>query len=184
MPHRHVVHSLWRDGQGRALGFQDLTVACHTDNQEAYDCFLRGCELWWRHSKEANRDAQPLLRRAIELDPRFAPAYAFLAGALVNDYVNGWTPSPAEALEEGEKTARRAAEIDERSPIALWTVALSCIWARRYDEAVSAVEKTIAFNPSFAEGHNVHGVILHFLGRSEEALEHFERAVALEALSD
>ncbi len=42
------------------------------------------------------------------------------------------------------------------------------------------MEKTIAFNPSFAEGHNVHGVILHYLGRSEEALEHFERAVALD----
>src|SRR5277367_73300 len=43
-----------------------------TSNQEAYDCFLRGRELWWRFSGDANHEAERLLRRAVELDPRFA----------------------------------------------------------------------------------------------------------------
>ena len=69
-----------------SAGDRQSIAAEHTDNLEAYDCFLRGRELFWRHAREANREAETLLRRAIELDPRFAPAYAFLAAAHVIDY--------------------------------------------------------------------------------------------------
>jgi hypothetical protein len=57
-------------------------AAEHTDNLEAYDCFLRGRELFWRHVRDANCEAEALLRRAADLDPGFAPARAFLAAAL------------------------------------------------------------------------------------------------------
>ena len=157
-------------------------AAEHTDNQEAYDCFLRGRELWWRHSREGNYEAEMLLRRAIELDPRFAPAFAFLAAALVNSYVNGWSALPMQALDEAEKTARQAVQLDERNPYALWALLITRLWARRHDEAQSAAEKMILFNPSFAEGHTALGIILHYAGRSEEALKHFDRAVALDPL--
>src|SRR5271166_3578293 len=71
----------------------------HADNQEAYDCFLRGRELWFRTTRDDNREAASLLRRAIELDPRFAPAFAFLGATHVIDYVNGWSASPSHELE-------------------------------------------------------------------------------------
>ena len=51
--------------------------------------------------------------------PRFAPAFAFLAGAQVIDCVNGWSASPAQTLEEAEKVARQAVQLDERYPYAL-----------------------------------------------------------------
>src|SRR3984957_13143275 len=35
-------------------------------------------------------------------------------------------------------------------------------------------------NPNFAEGHNALGVILHYVGRSEEAFGCFDRAMALD----
>src|SRR5271166_1465463 len=75
-------------------------AAEHTDSQEAYDCFLRGRELFFRTTKDANREAGNLLRRAIELDPCYAPAHALLAATHVIDYANGWTDSPTQALEE------------------------------------------------------------------------------------
>ena len=155
-------------------------AADHTDNLEAHDCLLRGCELFFRLAKEANRDAQTLLRRAVELDPHFAPAFAFLAGAQVIDYVNGWGTSPAQTLEEAEKAARQAVQLDERYPYALWALSIACLWARRHDEAVNAAEKMIAFNPNFAWGHHELGLILHYVGRSDEAFRHFEHAVALD----
>ena len=40
----------------------------HTANQEAYDCFLRGRELWWLNGRAANEEAEKLLERAVELD--------------------------------------------------------------------------------------------------------------------
>ena len=154
-------------------------AADQTDNLEAYDSFLRGRELWFRTTKDANREAGTLLRRAIELDPRFAPAYAFLGGSYVIDYVNGWSASPAQALEEAEKAARHAVHLDEHQPYALWALALVSLWVRSYEEAIEAAEKVIAFNPNFAEGHTARGFILHHVGRSEEALKCHERAAAL-----
>ena len=46
-------------------------AAERTDNQEAYDCFLRGRELWWRFSSEANREAERLLQARNRARPRF-----------------------------------------------------------------------------------------------------------------
>jgi adenylate cyclase len=124
-------------------------AADQTDNLEAHDCLLRGCELFFLLTKEANLDAQAVLRRATELDPRYAPAFAFLAAAQVIDYVNGWSGSPTRTLEEAEKAARQAVQLDEQYPHALWALSIACLWARRHDEAVSAAEKMIAFNPNF-----------------------------------
>jgi tetratricopeptide (TPR) repeat protein len=173
----HIVAAL---ALNLSSGDRQSIAAEHTDNLEAHDCFLRGRELVWRGAREANRDAQPLLRRAIELDPRFAPAYAYLAGGQVIDYSNGWSASPAQSLEDAQKTARQAVQLDGRNAYALWALALACLWARRYDEAVSAAEKVSAFNPSFSEGHITLGIILHYLGRSAEAPKCFERAMALD----
>jgi adenylate cyclase len=158
---------------------QNLAVE-HTDNLEAYDCYLRGRELFRRAAREANRDAQLLLRRAIELDPCFAPASAYLAASLAFDYANGWSASPRQTLEEAEKTARQAVQLDDRNPHALWALSMVCLWARRYDEAVNEAEKVTVFNPSFAQGHNNLGIILHYVGRSDEAPKCFERAMALD----
>ncbi len=159
-------------------GDRQRIAAEHTDNPEAYDCFLRGRDLFFRQAKDANRDAETLLRRSIELAPRFAPALAFLASTQVIDYVNGWSANPAQTLEEAERTARRAVQLDERNPYALWALGMACLWSRRHDEALSANERAIAFNPNFALGHLTLGVTHHYLGRSEEALKCFERAVA------
>ena len=158
---------------------QNIAVE-RTNNQEAYDCFLRGRELWWRFTPEANREAERLLRRAVTLDPGFAPAFAFLAAVLANAYSNRWGESPAEALKEAEKTARAAVELDERYPYALWSLGMTLSWARRNDEALAAAEKAIAFNPNFAEGYSMVGIQLHYAGRSAEAVKFFDRAMALD----
>ncbi len=74
-------------------------MAEQTDNMEAFDCFLRGRELWWRHAKELNAQARELLLRAAELDPQFAPAFAWLGAAHINDYVSQWTDQPLGSLD-------------------------------------------------------------------------------------
>ena len=160
-----------------AVDRQSMAVE-RLDNLEAYDCFLRGRELFERQTKGANRDAQLLLRRALKLAPTFAPALAFLAGSLVIDYVNGWSGTPEQTLEEAESAARQAVQFDERNPYALWALGFASLWARRFDEAISATERAIAVNPNFALGHMTRGTALHYVGRCDEALKCFEHAVA------
>jgi adenylate cyclase len=173
----HIVSALALNLSG---GDRRSIVAERTENQEAYDLFLRGRELWWAFTPEANREAERLLRRAAALDPGFAPAFAFLAATLANAYSNGWAEAPAEALAEAERAARLAVTLDERYPYALWSLAMTLSWERRSDEALGAAKKAIGFNPNFADGHSMVGVLLHFAGRSAEALQYFDRAMALD----
>ena len=62
----HIVSAL---ALNLSAGDRQGIAAAQTDNLEAHDCFLRGCELFFRLANEANCDAQTLLRRAVELDP-------------------------------------------------------------------------------------------------------------------
>ena len=49
---------------------QKLTAE-HTDNWEAFDCFLRGRELWWRHTREANGQARESANARDRTRPQF-----------------------------------------------------------------------------------------------------------------
>ncbi len=163
-------------------GDRQRLMAEQTDNMEAFDCFLRGRDLWWRHAREPNAQARELLLRAIELDPAFAPPYAWLAAAHINDYVSQWTASPSQSLELGFEAAERAVALDPQLPVAHWALTLANLWMRRHEEAIRSAEASIAHNPNDAEGFNALGVILHYVGRSEEALRCFEKAAALDPL--
>jgi adenylate cyclase len=153
-----------------------------TDNMEAFDCFLRGRELWWRHAREPNAQARELLQRAVTLDPAFAPAYAWLGAAHINDYVSQWTEQPLRSLDLAYEASTRSASLDPQLPIAYWALLFANLWMRRYDDAIHAGERAIANNPNDAEAYNGLGVALHYMGRSEQALVAFERAVALNPL--
>jgi tetratricopeptide (TPR) repeat protein len=139
-------------------------------------------ELWWLHAREANFKARELLQHAIELDPDFAPAHAFLAAAHINDYVSQWGASPSQSLEKAHEVVMRAAALDDKYPYTYWGMTFVNLWMRRYDDAVRAAERSISLNPNFAEGHNALGVILHYVGRSAEAFGCFDRAMALDPL--
>jgi adenylate cyclase len=63
-----------------------------TENMVAYECVLAGKLLHHRSSKEDNAAAIAMLERAIELDPKYAHAHAWLACTLGQAWVNGFGP--------------------------------------------------------------------------------------------
>ncbi|MGX5843199.1 adenylate/guanylate cyclase domain-containing protein [Mesorhizobium sp. ArgA1] len=151
----------------------------HPRNTEAYDCLLRGRELWHRLTKETNVAARDLLQRATELDPTFASAYAFLALTHGLDYLNRWSASPPESMAQAEEAATRAVTLDDSDPWAHWALAMAKLYTRRHDGAIEEAERAIVLNPNFAEGHFSLGEALYYSGRSEEALESFARGKTL-----
>ena len=50
-----------------------------TENLQAYDCMLRAWPHFLTRSRESLAEAEALLRRAIEIDPGYAPALVALA---------------------------------------------------------------------------------------------------------
>ncbi|KWV53712.1 guanylyl cyclase [Rhizobium altiplani] len=160
-------------------GDQQRLAAEQTQNLEAYDCFLRGREHMWRLTREQNIEGQQLLQRAIDLDPNFAPAHAFLAVAQALAYVNQWSQSPSTSLQQSIVSATQAVALDDRYPYAHWALGVTNLYLRRLDVAIREAERVIALAPNLAEGHESLGNALHYAGRSDEALVCFERAVAL-----
>ena len=151
----------------------------HTRNPEAYDCFLRGRELWHGLTEATNIAARDLLLRAIELDPKFAAAHAFLALTYGLDYLNRWGASPSTAMAHAEQAAGRAVALDDADPWAHWALSMIYLYTRRHDAALSECERVVALNPNFAEGYVSFGEVLHYSGSNEEALRCFDRGMAL-----
>ena len=173
---QHIVSAL---AVNLTEGDQQRLASEHTDNMEAYDCFLHARDLWYRLTKETTIKARDLLQRAIELDPNFASAHAFLALTHGLDYINRWSTSPSTSMEQAEEAATRAVALDDRDPSAHWALSIIKLYMRQHDEAISAAERAMVLNPNFAEGHVSLGEALHYSGRSDEALKCFDRAMAL-----
>ncbi len=155
-------------------------AAARTDNLEAYDCSLRGRELWQRAAKEPNLRARALLERAIELDPKFAPAHALLSVVHIFDYINEWSASPDRSLQCALACALRAATLDDNSPDAHRGMASAHLWYRRHDDALREAQRAVALDPNSAGGYVVLGLVLSYARRAQEGPERLNRAVALD----
>jgi adenylate cyclase len=96
--------------------------------------------------------------------------------------VSQWTDQPSRSLDLAYEAATRSAALDPKLPAAYWALIFANLWMRRYDDAIRAGESAIANNPTDAEAANGLGAVLHYSGRSEDALRYFERAMALNPL--
>ena len=155
-------------------------ATARTDNLEAYDCYLKGRELWRKSERQANEQGRKLLERAIELDPGFAPARAVLAVVHTNEMINGWSDSPETSRQNSIACAARAVELDDFNPEAHWAMGIVMMWSRKHDEALREAERAIALDPNHSGAHALLGLALHYAGRSEEALPCFDRSTALD----
>jgi len=100
-----------------------------TESVDAYDLFLRAAALNATRKREDNKEALRLLHRAVEIDPRYAAAYALASYCHVRQYSQGWVSPSDPAMAEGTRMARLAAEHGQDDPEALWMagVAMSVI---------------------------------------------------------
>lgn len=151
-----------------------------TSNFQAYEAWLRAREWLARGSRESLVEAKALHGRAIKLDPDFAAPHAGLALAAVSEYASGWTEQPAQTLEEAERWARRAIELDAQDPVSHMALGNVMLWRRDHESALAECRKMIALDPNFTQGYGATGVVLMYAGRPAEALESFARAMRLD----
>lgn len=149
-------------------------------DRAAYDYFLTGREHYWLLSKAENAHAKDLLKRALQLSPEFAPAYAYLAETFVLDYLNQWSKNADRSLEKACELAQRAVTADETSAPAHTAFGGVSLWQGQHDQAIVEHEKAIVLDPHHAAGHMGLGRVLHYAGRSEDAVEPIEQALLLD----
>lgn len=157
---------------------QRRAFAKPSDNLEAYDYVLRARPALQRPTRSNIAEARALLRRAVELDPGYAAAYAALAETYVIGTAMGWAESPTTFLDRAEEMAAQALSLNPTEVRAWVVLGRVHIYYQRYEQAKTEMERAIAINPSDADGLAGRGNILVWLGETDsgiEALEHAQR---------
>lgn len=162
---------------------QRLVVKRGTENEAAFQSFVRGRAYWAQFTPGGFVQARECFGRAIELDSSYALAHVGMADVCTWSMNVGTVPE-AQALQPMYDHARRAVELDERLGEAHASLAFAT-WLLHRD--FSAAEKhfrlAIELNPSDANAHEWFSEVLLAVGRAEESLAHSERAEALDPLS-
>ena len=155
---------------------QRRVLAKPTENLEAYDYVLRARPALQRPTRAGNVEARTLLRRAIELDPNYAAAYASLAETYHVATAMGWAQSPGAFLDRAEELAKKALSIDDSEVRARIVLGRIHIFYQRYDQAKQEIDRAIASNPNDADGLAGRGNILMWSGQTDAAIEALELA--------
>jgi len=145
-----------------------------TSSLEAYEFYLKGRRSL-AHLSADLRFAPPLFRRAIELDPRFALAYAGLAEASFWLY-SWWGGHPAD-LRQADEASRRALELAPELAEVHVARGAALTLSRRYDEAAVEFEAAIRLNPRLWNSYYLFGRMRFAQGRFDEAEPLWSKAV-------
>jgi len=112
------------------------------------------------------QESEREFKRAIELNPSFAPAYLQYGNLL----------GILGRLEEALRNFQRGYELDPKR----WVALGPGLYAMgRNDEAVAHLEKHLLGEPDSASGHMYLGIACYLSGKTESAIAELERAIAL-----
>ncbi len=155
---------------------QRRVFAKPTKNLEAYDYVLRARPALQHPMRADVVKARAALRRAIELDPNYAAAYAALAETYFTSVSMGWVESPTEFLARAEEMANKSLSIDDTEVRARVVLGRIDIFYHRYEQAQVEMDRAIAINPNDAHGLAGRGNALMWLGQIDAAIEALEQA--------
>jgi serine/threonine-protein kinase len=177
---RGIVSALKLKLLGQAAG---PLVKSPTDDFEAYTLYLKGRLLWNRRSDDALRHGLAFFQQALARDPNYPLAHVGLADSYV--LLGFYTAlAPSDAFPRAKAAAETALRLDptlgEAYP-ALAYVKMYYEWD--WNGALDTFRKAIDRNPGYATAHQWLGNCLAILGRGDQSIASFQRAVELDPLS-
>jgi DNA-binding winged helix-turn-helix (wHTH) protein/Flp pilus assembly protein TadD len=155
----------------------------YTNNSDAYRLHLRGRYHWNLRSEPAIKEAIRFFRKALEIDPEYAPAYSALASSYA--LLPMLSRSSARQLMPKAKAAAISA-LDIDATLAEARSALALVkWHYDWDwtGAEREFRRILKFQPDDAVTHQWYAMLLVELGRSSEAIAKAKRAQALDPSS-
>jgi DNA-binding winged helix-turn-helix (wHTH) protein/TolB-like protein len=215
----------------------------YTENQPAYEAFLKGHYFMNKATKDDTAKGIDFFRQAIELDPKYAMAYAGLSDCYMR--MGRFGRAPAEYVPQSRAAVMKALELDETVSYAhsmLGRLAFQYDWdfaraareyarareldptlvhswyaaylmtlnrvaeaeteykkfdeampflpanlglaqyfylTHQYDGAVDLLNRKLAANSAYGPAHEMLGLVYEQQGRSVQAREEFQKAIAL-----
>jgi TolB-like protein len=149
------------------------------ESLDVWNIAVRGRWHVLRLTREDNAEAKRLFGKALELEPNYVPALAFLVYCHVCDVLFGWSQAPSESITEARRLARKAANFDENDPWVQCALGLTEFIDKNPDTAITHYRKAIELNPNFALAHGYLSCQLAYAGEAEAAIETGHQAIRL-----
>nr|MDQ3081550.1 protein kinase [Gemmatimonadota bacterium] len=146
-------------------------------NVQAYEYYLRGRQFIHQWSRTGLEYARQMFRRAIEIDPDYALAYAGLADSCSLLYMN--CDAREQNLTQGNAASRRALELGPDLAEAHLAAGLVHSLSTRFKEAEREFEFAMKLDPTLFEAVYHYGRARIAQGEFAEAAKLFERACLL-----
>jgi TolB-like protein len=171
------------DAMRDALGVQSVSVDASTDDLAAYELFLHGRQLFYQRGRTL-ATAIESLQAAVERDPGFADAWAYLgaAAAVAPGYnVPDYEHEQADPIRDA--ALAQALALDPENAQALATSA-NLMMSRGQDvaQAIAQYQRAVELAPSNSSALMWWGNDLSALGYRAEATERLERAYRIDPL--
>ncbi len=148
----------------------------------AYECLLRGDALPF-DAPEGRAEARRLFEKAIELDPGYARAYAFLANIVLYDWFLDMSDSDA-ALNQALDLTKRAVALDENDFMCRLSLARTYMARHSFELAEHHFLKALEMNRNSPSLLASVGDLCVSLGRRAEALAYLREARELDPFFD
>jgi TolB-like protein len=154
-----------------------------TDNVEAYAFYLRAkaaAASYGRSPEQIDRSIAAY-RKAIDLDPDFAAAWAALS---IDHMERVWTGGRSGSIEQVEQALERAESLAPKAADTAIAKGYYHYWGHLdYDRAIEAFDSALAIKPNNMLALRGKAYVLRRLGRFDEALASFEQIVMLDPLN-
>jgi TolB-like protein/class 3 adenylate cyclase len=161
----------------------DRAIRKPTESLDAYDLYLRALALRDKHTDESVREAIALLKRALAIDPNYAPAAALIGWSRIHQASHGRIPMSQAERAEAVTLARHALAAGKDDADALWMAAFTLhAFAGEHAIAATAVDRALTLNPNSAHAWMACGWVSCGRGQSGPAIEALERAMRLSPL--
>ena len=154
----------------------------HTEDHEAYDCYLKGRYFWYRRYERGMQRGLQYFQQAIEKDPGYALAHVGIADTFGSLGLFSFMP-PNQAYSRAKAAAKTALEIDPELAEAYASLGWIAMW---HDWDWPAAErqflKAIQMKPENDNAHIWYGLCLTILGRFDESIREMQKARELAPL--
>jgi adenylate cyclase len=148
---RTIVHHVagWRGELAAARN--EVARRKPPESLEVYDLYRLTVELTDGLTKEKFAEAEPIIKRALELDPTFARAWWQLALIHQGYAAFGWADDPAPHMAAYADAIKRAVALDPHDPLIQVVAASAYIQENELERGLAAFERALALGPNNAE---------------------------------
>jgi adenylate cyclase len=143
-----------------------------TTNPEAYKLYLMARQFWLLDNERNNEIVVRICNRVIEIDPRYAQAWATMALAQWNMFWRG------DSGDDGERAAEMALQLDPSLADSHAAMGAAHRSKGRYEEGLIACQNALRLEPNSYVGNRIAGLCCLGLRRYDDAISHFELGAA------